>query len=528
MAKLSLDIEAVIGEVTRAPRGSRRQIVGKYAELSGVSIDTIYRQLRAIQGPQKKVVREKMISQELIDLIAKIKLESKAMIIGGNREMTTEDAIDILKNMGHDMDGVKVSTVNRRLREAGFRQMQPKVRFESDHVNQEHMIDFSRSKYFQVINFDLSKNDYILKVSGRELSYKENEKKLRLWLAHAIDTFSRCTVTKYYAASGESYLMGVDMLQAIWTGQEWCSVKSIPEILKVDNGAFAKKKEVKAMMEAFEVEMRLSRPYGKDAMGKVERPWRTLWQRMEMKLAYELGAGAVISLGDLNSLVNDWEMNHNQTAHPVQKIPKAMVYRKGIIAFPERIANDELLRHAYIVEERTVDTYLRVSYKGVYFEAPEYTIGQRIRIFSNLNGELMGALIGGDGKEFELKPWAAKSYDDYEHRAHQTYIQKIETAEAIRPAAERKAIDKRMLPAAKPVTVNPNTPFEKVESNRERFLSRFEARVYVAREFELMNLTFTSDDIDDFLDTYLDYELTRASVDTILNELNNKQKRGEL
>ena len=215
---MSLDanlIQQLKNELEAAGHGNKQGIYNRYAESLQVSRATLQRELRRRFGKQKSVEREQRIPQELIDRIADMKTEGFLLTKGGGveRELSTERCIQILQDQG--VPGAELLTktsANRRLEESGFRRRKIPVRVEVPYANFEWQMDFSRSKYFQVHGFDQERNDYILRVSGKELHYKQDNNRLRTWLAAVKDSYSRIRDVQAFAAAGESAMIGMEML----------------------------------------------------------------------------------------------------------------------------------------------------------------------------------------------------------------------------------------------------------------------------------------------------------------------------
>jgi len=218
---INLDLHALREEMDRAGHGQKRAVILRYAKALGVSPDTIYRAMRREFGKRKtKTSHPRRIPDELIDMVADIKLKGMKMGLK-ERELSTENCIQMLIEQGVEgAEHLTPSTVNRRLVERGFRIRDPKVRVEAKYANQEHQIDFSRSKYFQVTRYDPQRNDYLMRVSGKELHYKKNDRRLRTWLVQLKDSYSRVRILQAYAATGESALMGLEFLNFCYNRPE--------------------------------------------------------------------------------------------------------------------------------------------------------------------------------------------------------------------------------------------------------------------------------------------------------------------
>jgi transposase InsO family protein len=517
-----LDLEAIQAEIERAGHGNKSAVVLKYADRFGISKDSIYRALRREFGKKKNLKRLKRHNQDLIDMIAQIKMKGIGMGLG-DREVATEICIGMLRDQGVDgAECLTVSTVNRRLEESGFRIRDPKVRVEADYANQEHQLDFSRSKYFQLTSYDHNAGDYLLKVSGRELHYKKGDRRLRTWLAQLKDSHSRCRLSVAYAATSEDGLIGLDALNYCWQRPpDDHPMRHVPDMLKTDQGSFHKRKEVKSVMQALGIRLRNSGAYNHDSQGKIESGFASLWRQFELPLAIKMGDGAKIYLSEYNELLHEFmTINDAKKKHPILDDTREATYRKSILKHQPREVDEDILRIACRVETRLVRQDLMVSLNGEPFEAPVYAMDKNIRVYKNLAGEVMGELQEEDRKTFILKPFQFRQMDDFSHRPHLTYRQEIEGR-----AQEKPAIDgKRIFMPAKTRKVEVESPFMK--QTETHFATIYQARVYVGEQLRAYGYTYN--DLSDVFDPLLEEDLSKVSIDEVINEIKDSPNKMRL
>jgi len=526
---INIDLHTLQSELNAAGRGARGSVIKRYAALYGVSRDTIYRMLRREYGKTKTVERKKKIDQTLINAVARLKITGMNLgAISTNkrnpRELPTDIAIDLLKNEYGicEAEDLTVSTVNRRLRESGFRTPDPKIRVECEYANQEHQLDFSRSKYFQIVEFDPEKNDWILKVSGKELHYKKGDRNFRLWIAQLKDSYSRARLARAYGATGESAIMGLEFLNFCYTRKEDDHpLNYIPDTLKTDQGAFAKKKEVQAVMRALQIELKKSTPWNKESQGKIESGFVTIWRRFEMRLAMKLGGGAKLYLSQYNQLLHEFMIKDLDQKHTVRtQYKRGEDYRVSMIEHPPREIDESLFIHAFRTYERTVDQTLMVTIDNIPLACPDYTIGQRIRIYRNMNGEYEGELMREDRKSFTLQPYHTYKPGEFEHRPHATYRQKMEVEarqlEKERLATKDRSEDwKQFKQSIQPVIEQEAaSPFN--ETTSKNFETEREARLYIGKRLP-KGKTFT--DYEDLFMPLIKKELNKKAVDMIIEQI---------
>jgi len=328
MSELTIDWDALRDELKMMPHGGKRKFINARAKDLGTSPATLYRGLSVRFGKKKTVERGFAVDPDnrLIKEIARIKLQGETKTLNA-RELATEDCIDILVQEGHaGARKLNEKTVNRRLVKMGFRDRTPKVRFEPERANQEHQLDFSRSKYFQLWKYDKYENRWLLKTSGRELHYKRGEKRLRTWVCQLVDSFSRIRVCRAFPSASEDYFLGLEFLYWVWSRpMDDHHLRFVAEVLKTDNGSFASRKETKSAMKALGVDFRQSgfdaAGYGnKDSQGKVERPFRTLWTKFELKLCVQLERKGMntIYLDEYNDLMHQFCTDEQFREHPAR------------------------------------------------------------------------------------------------------------------------------------------------------------------------------------------------------------------
>lgn len=408
--------EALISDIRiqlqEAGHGKKRELADRIAEELGVSTATLYRRINVTDG-KKRCEREPEVDSAYIDLIAKIKSEPFLYGVKG-RMISTEDAIDIAEQSGELPEGIlTTATADRRLRERGFNQQRAYTRHEDDYVNHVHQLDFSRSEYFEVVERD---GEMMVRVDGRrgvwEYKNKPKAQRLRLWLAGYLDTYSRAYIVRYFAATGENMMMSAQFLQFAWNrNDDMHPLVHLPDILKLDQGALGKTAAFRdSLQKRLGIRVELAAPKNdrladNQSMGKVERRFRTLWQRFELKLAYMLKKKDVqeITLADLNVLVHDYCCGLLKKRHPVRNQTIGEVYRAGLRMQEQRKAEADIFSLLFHEDTRVVNAYGEISIDNQLYRVPAKYIKQKIKFYINPEGALVGS--SQDGKDsFNLIP----------------------------------------------------------------------------------------------------------------------------
>lgn len=522
------DWDAIRRDVDAAPHGMKRAVVERHAERLGCSYVTVYRNIKPTDSKRKKGrKRAKQIPQSLVERVAEVKARSRQLGLG-ERELSTELVIKALVDMG--VDGAEdhlvtdsgrpaVSSVNRRLREAGHRQRQPYRLVEAEAANEEHQLDWSRSKYFQLRTWDEGRGDYLLEVAGKSLHYKQAGARLRTWLVQVKDSYSRLRLIRMYAAAGESALLALDFLGWCWTREpDAHPMRYLPGTLKLDNGATARRKEFRAMCEALGVEIATSTPYNSRSQGKVESAWKSLWQRFELDLATRLGDGGTVWMADYNALVHEHlAVEDAGLAHPVHRGSRLHAYATSVRAYPPRETDADVVRLACRADVRKVSMACTVSIDGQKWEAPEEYAGQRVVVHQNAAGELVGEPLETDGKPFRLTPFFANQRGDFRgpRDVPATRAAKDVAVDLARPLGRPQETTVRYLPP-EPVKVEPTGPFAEAAAGPPP-VSATEARALVNRRLRGVGLTY--DDLAEVFDPLVTDNATAAELDAVCTEV---------
>jgi hypothetical protein len=511
-------------ELSAAPKGEKKKVLERYSTALGISTDTIYRELRKRFGKKKTIIREPKYPQWLIDEFGKTKLYGMQGI--GEREVSTELTKEILLSKGIiDAEKISISTANRRMAESGFRQREPIKRIESEYANQTHQMDFSRSKCLQLKGFDKTKNDYILITTTKYSAYKENESSYRTWYVGIIDTYSRLPLAQCYAATGESSLIGIEFCNFAYNRPaDAHPMLYLPEKMKTDNGAFIKDKSVKAMFESLEIPTEKVIPYKKRGIQKRESAWKFLWQRVELPLYIKMGEGATIYLSEFNELIHEEMIKVCDYKHPIKNETRGHIYKASLTAHPPRVIDFDLRETSFRVIERTVNQALMVSIDNQKYEAPQYALDKRIRIYKNRIGEVVGELVDEIKKPFILKPTEGYVFEgDYHREFEQTYRQKLESEmkeESREQRAEGKEQSKINYIPPRTKKVVPKTKFtEALPDANYSFPDAYSARVYIGKQLgrERDYLEYA-----DVFEPLLQKDLSKKSIDEVLSYINNQ------
>lgn len=435
------------------PHGQRTAFINTVADRLGMSYTTVHRNLQRIRGNVKPCTRSVSVDPDnrLMKKIMDMKLRAEMMHLT-RRVLDTKWCIRELYRLGepgieelviYNNDGtpardpedgqikVKVSTVNRRLQILGYYEKQPGKRIESRYANQVHMIDFSRSKYFQMFDYDAMKDDYMLTVSGKELHYKKDDTRLRTWIVQYIDDYSRLRKSKAYAETNESAFLGLDHLNYVYTGGGDHPLQYLPLMwLRCDNGSFKKAQETKNALASLDIEVPPQEPGRHGGTAKIENRMKSLWWEFEVKLAAKLGGnGSRIWLSEYNEELEQFCIQEQHKKHPhLKNMTRGEAYAQSLAdrSITQRTTDQDIIRLACRVERRRVDTSLRVRIDNEFYNVPQYvdgipTIGKNIAVHINKYGELTGKLLESmSTSSFDLEAWEPAYWGEFEQFEHTT------------------------------------------------------------------------------------------------------------
>ena len=529
------ELDEVIRALDTAPHGSKSAVLAHWAERLSpdpddpMSTATLRRRIREREGKRKECAgRPKKIDRDVVRKIAQLK--AKGMEMGlGDRELATEIAKEMAEREGlADASEISTSSINRILREElGFRRKKRYRKIQANFATQVQLLDFSRSKYVQVRDYDAEADDWLLEVSGKQLSYKDPEGAFRTWYAVLIDDHSRLRIARLFCDTGESALLGLTFLRWAWTrSKDAHPLRHPPRKLQTDYGAFRKSKRVQNAFDAMDgIELKGA---SKEAQGKVERQFRTLWQRFELPFAVEHGDGYQIHASDFNDLLHEYMIKDAERQHPLQpEYTRSQVYRGSIMRTPPLELDADMMRLAFDVYERTVNPHGQVSIDGDLYLCPETVEGiaiepgMQVRVQRNAEGAVIGRLVSRHHQDaFTLEPWEQPSYGEYDGAPGKgtgsTKLDKLRTqADPETPAHEDLAPDDDDTGLGeRSISVNVESDFEQPEEPSFK-LPAGQAREYVGRRLATIGETYAS--ARDIFDPLLG-DVTQEQLDKVINE----------
>jgi len=285
---------ALRGRLTALPSRSagRAEAVGRMAELYGVSVSSVYRQLRDLNRPKRLCRSDRGTPRCLpqadmeryCEIVAALKIRTEN---NKGHKLSTNRAVELLEDFGVETpDGfvkvpkglLKVPTVNRWLRALGYDRPRmtrgpAAVRFEARHSN-------------DLWQFDMSPSD--LKEVDQPIWVDPERGRPTLMLYSVIDDRSGLAYQEYRCVYGEDAESALRFLFNAMAPKEDTLLQGRPGLLYLDNGPVARSIVFQTVMHQLGINWRTHMPKDSDgrrvtarSKGKVERPFRTVKEAHE-------------------------------------------------------------------------------------------------------------------------------------------------------------------------------------------------------------------------------------------------------
>lgn len=401
-------------EWKKARIGEKSGLITKWAGKLECSVQTLYRYLRI------KRARKGISQIENITKYARIVAEIKKRPPGDAGELTTDQAVEIAMANGaipEEMRTVSISTFDRTARDLELNKKARRIsRFQAERPNQLHHVDASTSRYFYVAR-KLDEGDYMLKLNkriSRQYKNKPTPIGLRPWIYGVTDDHSGLHLARYVAAYGESLIDNLDFLGWAYAKNDDKPFFGIPEHIKGDCGPMMRGDAAKKWLERLGIANDPSPPYAKEGHGKIERPWRTMWQRFEKPFLVEDLKTFEIRLSDLNRrFLNYQNDEYNRRPHRYESnITRLEAWQRinhfgGAVAMPENAVKTAARRY-----ERTVGPDGCFKIDNIIYEVGDLHHA-KVYIYEGIFDDKLVVVDQITGQKYEAKPFAPLHYGEY-------------------------------------------------------------------------------------------------------------------
>ncbi|WP_027390882.1 DDE-type integrase/transposase/recombinase [Chrysiogenes arsenatis] len=405
-----------------AGAGMRTRVVQQWAERLGVSVAALYRAL-----PRQRT-HESSRKIEGIEDAARVVAAIKCRPPEHRGRLTTEQALRLAVENGSlepRFGEVHPSTFDRVIRETGdLRQRRRVCRFQAERPNELHHVDASTSSCFYIAK-RLPDGEYVLKLHRGTKDYKNKPipvDGLRPWVYGLTDDHSGVHVARYVAACGESAGDNLDFLAWAWSRNECKEFFGLPEKIKGDKGPMMSSEGAVDFFGRLGVEIDPSVPLSKEAHGKIERPWRTQWQRFELPFFVESNWKSFeITLSELNRQFFIYQQELNGREHRFERGASRMdAWREisrygGAVELPE-----DAIRTVVRRWKRKVDQAGVLSLEGVLYEVKGLHDAW-VFVYQGVFEQAMVVVDCVTGQKYEVEDFRPNKIGEFTAAPHSPY-----------------------------------------------------------------------------------------------------------
>ncbi len=387
-----ISLRARLATLTARSAG-RAEEIARVAELYGVSVSSVYRQLRdlhrlkglrrADHGAPRVLPGVEL--ERYCEIVAALKVRTEN---GKGRKLSTVRAIELLEAHGVDTPEGRVqapkgllapTTVNRWLSTWGYDHARmtrppPAVRFEARHSN-------------ELWHFDMSPSD--LKKIPQPEWIEIGKGTPTLTLFSIVDDRSGAAYQEYRCVYGEDAESALKFLFNAMSEKPGTPLQGIPEHLYLDNGPVARSAVFQTVMDRLGVTMMTHMPAGKDgrrptarAKGKVERPFRTVKEAHETLYHFHRPETEAEANAWLSNFVNRYnEKPHRREPHSRIEDWLDRLPGNGI---REMCSWERCCAFAREPERRKVGSDARIAVQGAYYEVDADLAGEEVILWWGL------------------------------------------------------------------------------------------------------------------------------------------------
>lgn len=417
-------LSQVVGDWKAAPHGSKTQVVDQWAKRLGVATQTLYRELpvKRLRTKGKRLIKGIEKHAGTVAAIKRRPPEHKG-------EIGTKHAVKLAIDNGlipEEMADVSIGTFDRIMRDIGMGQRQRRIsRFQAERPNELHHVDASSSQYFY-IHRQLPNGDFVMKLHAGVAGYKNKPVPIRLrpWIYGLTDDYSGAHVARYVAALGESAGDNMDFLSWAWGQNDDSFIFGLPEKIKGDCGPMMSSEGAPEWFGRLGVGKDDSKPLGKEAHGKIERPWRSQWKRFEMPFFAESEWKKFeITMSELNRRFMIYQEEQNSFKHRYERrITRRQAWQKislygGAVAMPE-----DAIRTAVRRWSRKVDAAGTFSIDNVLYEVKGLHDAP-VWVYQGIFADTMMVVDQRTGLKYEVENFVPNKIGEY-HAAKDSPHQK--------------------------------------------------------------------------------------------------------
>lgn len=517
-----------------SPKNPERSVqVHYFAELYGISKDTVYRSLRDFHKPKtvqradrgQPRILPKAELERFCELVAALKLRTTNK---KGRHLSTRRAIELLEDYGVETPQGLVkapkglltrTTVDDYIRRWKLDQLRltrqpPAVRFQAE---------FSNACW----QFDMSPSD--LKHVKMPLWFEPERGTPTLMLYSVVDDRSGVNYQEYrcvYGEDAESALRFLFNAMSPKPDMPDFPFQGIPAMIYLDNGPVAKSRVFQNVMDALNVTYQTHMPAGKDgrrvtarAKGKVERAFRTIKDVHETLYHFHQPENEV----EANQWLQRYLLTYNRQPHRSESHSRLedWVANLPTEGFKEMCSWEQYCRFAREPERRKVGPDARISIDGTAYELEPEMAGEFVlllwglfdnELYAEFEGERFGPYVPVTG------PIPLNRYRAFK----KTIVD--EKADRIRALADQLGLPIAALTGNQEFLIEipsvmealPKQPFH-TENQEFHFPTKVAAKMAIADELS-MPLAKLSAEERDFINNVLTETLVRSLVFSRIRE----------
>jgi hypothetical protein len=461
-------LEQIRQELSSAPYGHKGKVEARWSKLLGMDRATLRRKLKQPDGKRREHARRIKGIEAHVLKVWEVKL--RPCTVGANA-ITTGQAVPMaVKEFGLPAEvlDIPVGTLNRVARDLGLgKSSKRRVRFQASHPNSAHHFDASGSKYLYIAK-DLGAGEYLLKLHRPGAGGYKNKPlkvdRLRPWYYGLVDDYSGRLSIGLTVAPGESAADSLSFLAGAW------SETGLPDRLYADQGMLKKCLASAELVSRLGVELPEMNPYEKESHGKIERPWRTTWQRLETPFfGVSEWRKFSITLTEFKEHIKRYQDEYNAMPHRYERsvsrddMHKRINLRGGIVSIPENALSTAARRH-----KRKVRVDGTFSLEGATYEVKTLH-DEWVHVYEGVFQDRLVVQCIKTGERHEVRAFAPVPEGEYKG------VKKTERDRVEETAAEG-GVDRTALPYAEDAIKESAAP------NVARLIDR--KRVKEAREIE--------------------------------------------
>ncbi|HAI29781.1 MAG TPA: IS481 family transposase [Thalassospira sp.] len=368
----------------------RASAVARTAELYGLSISSVYRQLRDLQRPKGLQRSDRGVPRAIsqaemeryCEIVAALKIRTEN---GKGHKLSTNEAIRLLEDHGVETpegfvqapkNVLAASTLNRWLRTWGYDHPRmirgpAAVRFQARYSN-------------ELWHFDMSPSD--LKELDQPEWIEPGRGAPTLMLYSVVDDRSGVAYQEYRCVYGEDAESALRFLFNAMAPKEGTILQGRPVGLYLDNGPVAKSIVFQTVMGHLGVDWRTHMPRGSDgrrvtarSKGKVERPFLTVKEAHETLYHFHRPKTEAEANSWLLNFINRYnDKPHRHEAHGRAEDWCANLPEQGL---REMCSWERYCAFAREPERRTVAADARINLKGAYYEVDPDLAGEAVLVW---------------------------------------------------------------------------------------------------------------------------------------------------